>query len=173
MNKNDLKFDIKQLPSEVITLICSFGYPEYKEHMNEICHEITNYTGTGLAEYNMKLLYDDYYNIQNYINNSYITSIQDYLIHAVKNEVLEDLFIQCTRCYCCSKHCHNRPTNYYGDEVSIGENFETSEQCHCNCRQLARSIKRSKSVYRRKKIYASMTTFNIQFIPQRIKLNSC
>jgi hypothetical protein len=169
MNKNILKFDIKNFPSDVITLIYSFGYPEYKEHMKEVCYQLTNYTGTGLVQYNLNLLRQDYYNV----HDSYVTCMVDYLIHAVNNEVLEDLFIQCTRCYCCSKHCHNRPTNYYGDEVSIGENFETSEQCHCNCRQLARSIKRSKSVYRRKKIYASMTTFNIQFIPQRIKLNSC
>ena len=51
---------IKTLPSEVITLICSFGYPEYKEHMKEICYEINNYTGTGLLEYNLHLLEEDY-----------------------------------------------------------------------------------------------------------------
>ena len=168
-----MTFDIKQLPSEVITLIYSFGYPEYKEHMNEICHEIINYTGTGLVQYNLNLLREDYYNVHNYyVNNYYVTCMVDYLIHAVNNEVLEDLFIQCTRCYCCSKHCHNRPKNYYTDEVSIGENFETSEQCHCNCRQIARSIKRSHCEYKRKKKYANVITFNTQFIPQHIKLYS-
>lgn len=168
MNKNILKFDIKTLPSEVITLICSFGYPEYKEYMKEVCHQLTNYTGTGLAEYNIKLLFHDYYNVYDH----YVTCMQDYLIHAVNDEVLEDLFIQCTRCYCCSKHCHNRPTNYYTDDVSIGENFETSEQCHCNCRQLARMIKRSHCEYKRKKKYANVITFNTLFIHQHIKLNS-
>ena len=161
-NNNSLKFDIKTLPSEVTTLICSFGYPEYKEHMNEICHQLTNYTGTGLLEYNTSLLYEDYYNIY----DSYVTCIQDYLIHAVEDKVLEDLFIQCSKCYCCSKHCHNRPTNYYTHDVSIGENFETSEQCRCTCRQLARMIKRSHCEYKRKKKYANIITFNTQFIPR-------
>ena len=55
------KFDIKSLPSEVTTLICSFGYPEYKEHMSKICHQLTNYTGTGLLKYNLNLLEEDYH----------------------------------------------------------------------------------------------------------------
>jgi len=167
-----MKFNIKTLktlPSEIITIICSFGYPEYKEHMNQICHEITNYTGTGLVQYNLILLREDYYNV----HDSYVTCTVDYLEHAVNDEVLEDLFIQCTRCYCCSKHCHNRPIDYYTDDISIGESFETSEQCHCTCRQLARSIKRAKCEYKRKKKYANVITFNTQFIPQHIKLNSC
>jgi hypothetical protein len=40
--------NLKSLPSEVISLICSFGYPEYKEYMKEICYQINNYTGSGL-----------------------------------------------------------------------------------------------------------------------------
>ena len=152
---------LKTLPSEILTLICSFGYPEYKEHMKEITNEIINQS--GLLEYNTNLLYEDYYGLHN-IHHGCLAS---YLMYAITDEVLEDLFIQCTKCYCCSKHCHNRPTNYYTDEVSIGENYETNPICKCQCRQLARFIKRVEysENYTRKNKYRQKSTFNIQFIP--------
>ena len=164
MNQNNqtkvFNLPLKTLPSEILTLICSFGYPEYKEHMKEITNEIMNQS--GLLEYNMNLLYEDYYRIHN-IHHGCLGS---YLMYAVKDEVLEDLFIQCTKCYCCSKHCHNRPTNYYTDEVSIGENV--TNPCECKCRQLARFIKRVEysENYTRKNKYRQKSTFNIQFIFQ-------
>jgi hypothetical protein len=171
MDKTTKHFlNIKLFPPDVIAHICSFGYPEYKEHMNKICYQLTHYTGYGLLEYNLYLLHEDYIYLYG-IN--YVRCMVDFLHYAVDNEVLEKLFIQCTKCCCCSKHCHNRPTNYYSDEVSIGENFEPSEQCHCNCRQLSRSIKRvqllqsselPESKYKKKKKCRRKSTFNIHFI---------
>ena len=166
-----MKFDIKSLPSEVTTLICSFGYPEYKEHMSKICHQLTNYTGTGLLKYNLNLLEEDYHYLYR-IN--YVTCMVEYLTYTVDEEIIEDLFKQCTKCCCCSKHGHNRPTNYYTDDVSIGENFNTDEDeiCHCNCRSLSRNIKRLQSSIwselKHKKIKKCRrnSIFNIQFIPQ-------
>ena len=155
-------FSIKDFPPDVATLICSFGYPEYKEHMNEICHQLTHHTGSGLLQYNMKLLYHDFL----LLHDLHDLCLQEFLTYAVENEVLEDLFVQCTKCYCCSKHCHNKPTNYYTNEVSIGENFNTSEPCSCTCRQLARMIQRAEysEEYKRKNRYRNRITFNTQFI---------
>ena len=155
-------FSIKDFPPDVATLICSFGYPEYKEHMNEICHQLTHHTGSGLLQYNMKLLYHDFL----LLHDLHDLCLQEFLTYAVENEVLEDLFVQCTKCYCCSKHCHNKPTNYYTNEVSIGENFNTSEPCSCTCRQLARMIQRAEysEEYKRKNRYRNRITFNTQVI---------
>jgi hypothetical protein len=157
-------FDIKTLPSEVTSLICSFGYPEYKEHMKEICHQITNYTGTGLLKYNLNLLHEDYMYL---FRIRYVQCMQDFLTYAVDEEIIEDLFKQCIKCCCCSKHGHNRPSNYYTDELSIGENI--AEICHCTCRHISRTIKRIQSTYselKHKKIKKCRrkSTFNIQFI---------
>ena len=151
-----------------MTLICSFGYPEYKEHIKEIVQELSNQA--GLLEYNMNLLYQDYY----YLHNIYNACLQSYLMYAITDEVLEDLFIQCTKCCCCSKHCHNRPTNYYTDEVSIGENYETNPVCECKCRQLARFIKRVEysENHKKKNKYRRKSTFNIQFVPLRSRVRS-
>jgi len=152
-------FKIKDFPPDVATLICSFGYPEYKEYMKEITHQLT-----GLLEYNLYLLEEDYLKLY---RMNYIQCITEYLTYAVHDEVLEDLFGQCTKCCCCSKHGHNRPKNYYTDELSIGENFEPSQQCQCKCRLLARNIKRIKysENNKKKKRCRKKSTFNIQFIP--------
>ena len=161
MKKTSLKtFSIKDFPPDVATLICSFGYPDYKEHMNEICHQITHHTSTGLLQYNMELLYHDFL----LLYNLYDVCLQEFLTYTVDSEVLEDLFVQCTKCYCCSKHCHNKPTCQYTDEVSIGENFDTN--CSCTCRQLARMIRRTEysEEYKRKNRYRNKITFNTQFI---------
>jgi hypothetical protein len=164
-SKYSKMFDIKSLPSEVTSLICSFGYPEYKEHMKEICHQIMNYTGTGLLAYNLYLLEEDYHYLYR-IN--YVSCINDYLTYTVDEKIIEDLFKQCTKCCCCSKHGHNRPTNYYTDEVSIGENIP--EICNCICRHISRNIKRIQSTYSELKYYKKRkkcrrkSTFNIQFI---------
>ena len=171
MTQIKLTFDIKTLPSEVITLICSFGYPEYKEYMKEICHEITNYTGTGLLAYNLHFLHEEYLHLY---RMNYIQCMQEFLTYAVDENILKDLFKQCTKCCCCSKHGHNRPTNYYTDDISIGESFNTSETCHCTCRSISRNIKRVQESYsylqfetdKKSKICRRESTFNIQFIPQ-------
>ena len=161
-------FDIKTLPSEVTTLICSFGYPEYKEYMNDICYELTNYTGTGLLQYNLYLLEEDFLNL---CRMNYVRCMTEYLTYAVDEEILEDLFKQCTKCCCCSKHGHNRPTNYYTDDVSIGENI--AEICHCKCRSMSRNIKRArlyKENYKKSKKCRRKSTFNIQFISSSLCL---
>jgi hypothetical protein len=165
-------FSLKDFPLDIARLICSFGYPEYKEHINEICHQITHHTSSGLLQYNLNLLYHDYL----LLNHLYDICIQEFLTYAIESEVLEDLFIQCTKCCCCSKHCHNKPTNYYTDEVSIGENFNESEPCSCTCRQLARMIKHAEysEQYKRKNKYRNKITFNAQFVrslrPQTFKV---
>ena len=173
-----LRLNIKNFPPDITTLICSFGYPEYKEYMNEVCYQLTHFTGNGLLEYNIYLLEEDYLYLSR-IN--YVRCIIDFLTYAVDIEVLENLFVQCTKCHCCSKHCHNRPTNYYTNEVSIGENFNTDEICHCKCRSLSRNIKRLQMIesselselsesleykkYKKKRKCRRKSTFNIQFIP--------
>lgn len=156
---SSMAFKIKDFPPDVATLICSFGYPEYKEHMKHITHQLT-----GLLDYNLYLLEEDYLKLY---RMNYIRCMPEYLTYAVHDEVLEDLFKQCTKCCCCSKHGHNRPKNYYTDEVSIGENFELSEQCECKCRSLARNIKRIKysENNKKKKKCRKKSTFNTQFIP--------
>ena len=159
------KMNIKMLPPDVITLIYSFGYPEHREYMNKIGNQLR------LFKYNINLLYENYLKLY---RMDYLHSVQEFLTYAVDDEVLEDLFKQCTRCYCCSKHCHNRPNNYYTNEVSIGENFNTDEICHCKCRSLSRMIKRSipKTYYGSETDYIKhtivcrrRTTFNHHFIP--------
>lgn len=166
MTQMKLTLDIKTFPSEVITLICSFGYPEYKEHMSEICHQITNYTGNGLLKYNLYLLQEDYIYL---LRIRYVQCMQDFLTYTVDEEIIEDLFKQCIKCCCCSKHGHNRPSNYYTDEVSIGENL--AEICDCTCRHISRTIKRIQSSrwselkhYKKIKKCRRKSTFNIQFI---------
>jgi hypothetical protein len=165
-SKMKLTFDIKNLPSEVTTLICSFGYPEYKEYMKEICYQINNYTGSGLLEYNMNLLNKDY----NYLLRiRYVQCMHDFLASAVDEDVIQDMFKQCTKCCCCSKHGHNRPISYYTDEVSIGENFTYEDECKCICRHMARHIKRFtlepyNFKYKKMNKCRRKTTFNIQFI---------
>jgi hypothetical protein len=162
MTQVKVKFDIKTLPTEVTTLICSFGYPEYKEYMNEICYQLTHYTGTGLLQYNLYLLEEDFLSLY---RMNYVRCMTEFLAYAVDEEILQNLFKQCTKCCCCSKHGHNRPTNYYTDDVSIGENLE--EMCHCKCRSLSRNIKRVtmyKENYKKSKKCRRKSTFNIQFI---------
>ena len=132
------KILIKNFPPDVATIICSFGYPEYKEYMNEICYQLTHYTGHGLLAYNSYLLHEEY---ERLYDMNYVDCMQDFLNY-LDDKVLENLFIQCTKCCCCSKHGHNRPSNYYTNDVSIGENFNTDEMCHCTCRSISRSIKR-------------------------------
>jgi hypothetical protein len=166
-------FKIKDFPPDVSRHICSFGYPEHKEHMKEVSNQLT-----GLLEYNLSLLHEDYIKL---LKIDYVQCIFDYFVYTVDFEVLKDLFKQCIKCCCCSKHCHNRPINFNTDKVSIGENFNTSEICHCKCRQVARHIKRAQPYLRapsrsinntkstitithNKKII-EQSTFNIQFIP--------
>ncbi len=158
--------DIKTLPAEVTTLICSFGYPEYKEYIKEICYQLTNYTGSGLLQYNLYLLEEDFLNLY---RMNYVRCMTEYLTYAVDEEILQDLFKQCTKCCCCSKHGHNRPTNYYTDDISIGENIV--ELCHCKCRSLSRNIKRVKLYkdnYKKSKKCRRKSIFNFQFISRSL-----
>ena len=149
----EINFDIKKLPRDVVTLICSFGYPEYKQRMKKICKQldIRHY-----IDYNIELLGQEFHRFNHIFDNG----LSFYMSSAIEIHLLEDLFKQCTKCYCCSKHCHNRPMNYYTDEVSIGENVQTD--CMCKCRHIARFIQRCSHGRRTHKRY---TTFHNQFIP--------
>ena len=135
--------------------------------MSNICYQLTHYTGNGLLEYNLYLLEEDFHNLY---RMNYIGCMTEYLTYTIDEEILQDLFKQCTKCCCCSKHGHNRPINYYTDDVSIGENFNTDEDeiCHCKCRSMSRNIKRAKLYkenYKKSKKCRRKSTFNIQFIP--------
>lgn len=123
---------LKTLPLDAIRLICSFGYPEHKEYMREIGSQLT-----GRLAYNMSILLEDEYEYRNKQGRL------GFLMEEVDAAVLKELFKQCTKCCCCSKHLHNRPTRHDTDEVSVGENFNTDDPCHCRCRQIARDIRRA------------------------------
>lgn len=126
---------LKTLPLDVIRLICSFGYPEHKTYMKEVCAEVRHQL--SVLNHNMGLLQKEK------LKMILPTGTQWFLKYEADKNVLHDFFQQCIRCCCCSKHCNNRPTNYLTDEVSVGENFSSGEPCHCKCRSISRDIKRA------------------------------
>lgn len=150
--------NLKLFPLDVIRLIYSFGYPKYKKYMSEICSQIS----FPRLEYNLYMLKAEYYKFNN--DQAMIW----FFTNEVDEEVIKDLFKQCTKCCCCSKHCHNRPTNYYTDEVSVGENFTTDEICNCGCRSISRDIKRINSDNHKSRHIRS--TFNKLFIFSRSEI---
>lgn len=145
--------NLKLLPLDVIRLICSFGYPKHKQYMNEICSYMR--MKTEILDLNLSILKEEYHKF--YANDG----MECFLTCEADEEVLKDLFKQCTKCCCCSKHCHNRPTNYYTDEQSVGENI--NENCPCSCRSISRYINRvNKS--ENKQNWTRQTRFNKLFV---------
>lgn len=149
-----MALNLRNFPLDIARLICSFGYPEQTQYMKEIIFSIDT---MSLLQYNIKLMYEDCFVFQRKSGYGILTFFEK----AVKNEVLDDLFIQCSKCTCCTRHCHNRPINYKGD-LSQTENYHTD--CDCTCRHISRLIAKTKRIIKRENIIKRYN-FNIQFIP--------
>ena len=147
--------NLKLLPLDVIRLICSFGYPEHKQYMHQICAQL-RYHLSGLLQHNLYVLKKELLKMVTH------TSAKTFLKYEADRTVLHDFLQQCVRCCCCSKHCHNRPTNSFTDEVSVGENSST--ECPCKCRSISRDIKRAVDEEYHPN-YHRQTRFNIEFVP--------
>ena len=90
------------------------------------------------------------------------------------DEMIEEYFSQCVQCYCCTRHCHNRPKSLYNDEVTITEYQDISDGCNCNCRHMARHIKYMKLGVDRlewhpSKIFYLFTRRSIRIRPPRAR----
>jgi hypothetical protein len=137
-NATTNKIMLKSFPPDIITLICSFGHPDHRLNMKEICNEI------DMKSYefkrNIQHLYNEYWHLYRL---ELIPCLVDYFESYITTEVIEIFFKQCTTCYCCTRHCHNRPKSLSTDEVTIAEETsQTEADCDCYCRHLARHIKR-------------------------------
>jgi len=164
MNQPKNIFSLKSFPLDIIRHICSYGYVEYKENMSKICDEI-HYNSFALQG-NIEYMYCEYRQFLRNIDLSFIC----YLERFVVDELIEKLFYQCTHCYCCTKHCHNRPTSLYTDEVTnTYENTSENYECNCNCRHLSRNIKRIYSNKNRIDLYVNANINNL-FIHQTVQL---
>ena len=152
--------DLKRFPDDVIRLIYSFGFPEYISNMSAICSELL--MSSRIMTCNIDMLFDEY-QINSEDRGMY------WLLARVDDEILQDLFKQCTKCCCCSRHCHNRPTNYYTDDLSVGENFTQDEECRCRCRTTSRCILVAKQVMPQP---LATARFNRTFVPMHMRMNS-
>jgi len=133
MNRMNLKMKplkIKDLPEDVVRHIMSYGYKEHKEYMKEICVKLDRST----------ILNKNFEIIENEFQNTHSDFTQ--LLMDVDKNILVKLFKQCTRCNCCTRHCHKRPKYLKGtiskDILTYTENY--NDGCICKCRQLSRFI---------------------------------
>jgi len=116
------------LPYDVTRHIYSFGYPEHRQYMKQLCEKIER---GKVLDYNINIITNQH----RYGRISF-----EELLKEVDPDILEKLFNQCVRCNCCTKHCNKRPKYLFGEELNRAENYDVN--CPCKCRQFSRSIKK-------------------------------
>ena len=128
--------DIKNLPRDVIYNIMSFSCIEYKKAWLMVNDKIKlnnkiNKLIIFLWDYNNKK------------SESHL-SVEHFCSKMFSCKTLEKLLKKSNKCYCCTKHCHYRPTdmtcfNNHPDKVVPNQDDEKISTCSCTCRHLSRA----------------------------------
>ena len=123
---------------DIMRHIYSFGYPEHRFymkciqfHMKDKKYNITN---------NMHYILDDW---SFYVDSQIYGAIYDLFLHKLLNKKNQKKLIkQLGTCYCCNRHCQNRPRVVF-DEIIYhddGKKYQKDEECQCMCRQMSRDL---------------------------------
>jgi len=143
----------RSLPDDVMRHIYSFGYSDHRTNMKQICEKLER---GKIVNYNIEMIKNEY-NSGNYLN-------LENVLAKLHPTILAKLFIQCSHCNCCTKHCNKRPKYLLIEQLSYTENYDTG--CLCTCRQMARFIKRMDNKYDYYYHYEPTFTLNTLFKEQ-------
>ena len=115
--------------------IYSFGYPGHRQHMRNLCKELTHQT---VSANGFELLTRVPY-------QWFKQSVQDKACESIMNEL--KWFYVLNRCRCCSRHSHHKPTIIHdpphgllfleGEEGRVPED-KNLRDCNCLCRRTMR-----------------------------------
>jgi len=111
---------------DIMRHIYSFGYPEHRIYMKQLCKEIN----TDLPDLsNWK---------QNRIN---LEIMSTYLKRTYKRVELIELNHKYNKCRCCTRHSYNKP-NLLNRELNLRLRQKPYYEniCKCNCRHITRHI---------------------------------
>lgn len=133
---------------DLVCHIYSFGYPKHRIYMKCIVNDF-NFK-KAIRKHNIECIIDDW---TFYSHSQYFEwNMNDFVSNLFNRQEQIALLNQMIECYCCTRHCNNRP-------IKIKDTFcynPTSENvprnnCSCHCRSLARSLWRC---------YKNNTAFN-------------
>lgn len=133
---------------DLVCHIYSFGYPKHRTYMNCIVNDFK--FNKAIRKHNIDCIIDDW---TFYSHSQYFQwNINIFVSNLFNRQEQIALLNQMIECYCCTRHCHNRP-------IKIKDTFcynPTSENvprdnCNCHCRSLARTLWRC---------YKNNTAFN-------------
>jgi hypothetical protein len=122
---------------DLIRHIYSFGDPDHRQQMIEICKELRH---ENVSRYGKELLSSI---PKYYYEHSTKDAHSEFMLESLKQ------FFRCGRCQCCSRHAHRKPTMIrdppYGylclerEERHVPEDKHL-EPCDCSCRKIMRCL---------------------------------
>jgi len=115
---------------DIMRYIFSFGYPQHRNYMNQVCKDINT---------NLKCIKDW---PKNRVNHE---SLCDFIYRTHNDKEIIELYNIYKRCHCCTRHSSYKP-----NIISKQENNKTypnhhyndnqKHECLCNCRHITRQI---------------------------------
>ena len=117
---------------DIIRYIYSFGYPEYRSHMDNICFQI-NTTHQHIT-----------YQLFGEWNDSMTSeSLGVYCRENYERPKILELYKKYMKCYCCTRHSYYKPDilkKKYNKKKEICYYQSDETGCECECRHMTRHL---------------------------------
>ena len=125
--------------------IYSFGYPELRTHMKNICKQIN--TDESLIDLNNWV---NDINLKR-LNGGGLISLDKYIRKNCSKHDIIAMYDICKRCHCCTRHACYKPKLFQKQKNSklqpnpyyIKENIFLNDACPCICRHISRFLYRA------------------------------
>lgn len=128
---NEIK--IYDLCDDIIRDIYSFGYPNHRKYMKDICRMIeSNHTSIH------KHLHDSWYR-----NNTAIPITEFINAEFTQTEIVV-MFQYYKKCKCCTRHSYYKPnikSQHFNPKPAYNPHYNTHNiTCYCPCRNMSRHL---------------------------------
>ena len=119
---------MEKLNDDIIRYIYSFGYPQHRNYMNQLCKVIN----TNLKE------------IKGWQTNRVDhESLCVYIYRTHHKKEIIELYKNYKSCRCCTRHSFYKPNLFRKEEnhkVYPNIHYSNTHECLCNCRHITRQI---------------------------------
>lgn len=119
---------MERLNEDIIRYIFSFGYPQHRTYMKELCKDIN----THLKEIKGWR--------KNRVNHE---SLCEYIYRTHNEREIIEVYKNYKSCCCCTRHSFYKPNLFRKEEnhkVYPNIHYSVNNVCVCNCRHITRQI---------------------------------
>lgn len=133
-----------QLCDDIIRDIYSFGYPNHRVYMKDICKRIESNHDT-LDKY----LSDSWY--QNSLHDNHNTPMDIFIKTQFTQTEMVNMFNYYKKCRCCTRHSYYKPDikrQHFNPKPEYNPHYTNDTTCLCTCRHMSRHLYSASVNYR-------------------------